>query len=335
MRPALLAGLCAAHLAAGLAPEPSAVTAEAARWASTTGHYAWQIVGHSRRGRPIGMLLATARPEALHQQLRLMVLARQHGDESSPANAALLWMRTNAVSPVPFRDVAVLLVPTVNPDGAAAGRRTNGAGVDLNRDWLALSQPETRLVDGLIREWQPHVLVDLHEFDGLQQGRRREEDWVEILQTGRPDEDQTAQWLLHELVASQQRVGEPVRSLTVPPGTTAETLCHRAVALRHHLPALLIEVGDQRADPGARAVNSVVDLLAQRHEVLKPRLDTLRGIGGWTPPDGWFAQPAPPPAPAAPPEPPAQPPPTPWPVAIGFATILLTLAKFRAEPADS
>lgn len=325
-----------AALAAGLAPEPDDVRAEAAALAKMAAHYQWHLAGHSGHGRPIGLLVATARPADLAAQFRILVFARQHGDETSPAAAALLWLRSNAAEPTRFRRVAVLLVPTLNPDGAATGRRSNGAGVDLNRDWQALSQPETQLADALVRRWQPHLVVDLHEFDGLQQGRRHEEDWIEMLRTGRPAQDQTAGWLLHEVVAAQQRVGEPVRALVVEPGSTAMTLAHRALALRHRVPALLVEVGDRRADPAARVLDQLVALASARYDVLKPRVDALRGSRDWHPPAGVLATSSesvtasPPSGPA-----PAGPPPTPpWPAALALAAILLSTAKFRVDPDD-
>jgi len=335
VKAALTALWLASSLAAGLAPEPDDVANVAAALAASSPHYVWQNAGHSGEGRPIGLLIASAAPDDLASQLRILVFARQHGDETSPARAALLWMRTNAANPSSFRRVAVLLVPTLNPDGAARGRRQNGAGVDLNRDWGHPSQPETRLGEALVRRWQPHLVIDLHEFDGVRQGRRHEEDWIEMYRTGRPAQDQTAGWLLHETVAAQQHVGEPIRSLIVEPGTTAATLCHRALAARHRVPSLLVEIGDHRPDPGARVLDRLVALMASRAETLKPRLDALRGRTEWHPPAGW-----PPPTPAAddvdPPLPePAGPPPTPpWPAALALGAILLSTAKFRLDPAD-
>jgi hypothetical protein len=62
-------------------------------------------------------------------------------------------------------DHGVLIVPTPNPDGIANDTRTNANVVDLNRDWLALSQPEVRPLAQLLGLVRPLVLVDHHEAD--------------------------------------------------------------------------------------------------------------------------------------------------------------------------
>jgi predicted deacylase len=77
------------------------------------------------------------------------------------------------------------LVPAVNPDGVDAGTRWNAHHVDLNRNgdpqhWgrddgsssnpsssnyrgpRAMSEPETRAFDALVRELRPNVVLDLH-----------------------------------------------------------------------------------------------------------------------------------------------------------------------------
>lgn len=75
-----------------------------------------------------------------------------HGDE--PAGPlAILELLENGLSP----DVTWHICPVINPSGLKAGTRHNAAGVDLNRDYLALGQPEV----------QAHVrwLGDLGIFD--------------------------------------------------------------------------------------------------------------------------------------------------------------------------
>jgi hypothetical protein len=83
-----------------------------------------------------------------------------------------------------LKDVIVLIVPSMNPDGQAmitewyrkyAGTRYEGgampwlyhpyAGHDNNRDWYMLNLPETRAVNRVAyRDWLPQVLVDVHQM---------------------------------------------------------------------------------------------------------------------------------------------------------------------------
>ena len=122
-----------------------------------------------------------------------------HGNEISSADAALveayhlLASQGDAGVDAVLRDALVLIDPMQNPDGRARfiagnlqgramtadpapysaehdepwpGGRSNHYLFDMNRDWFAQSQPETR---GRIRiglEFQPQITVDLHEQGG-------------------------------------------------------------------------------------------------------------------------------------------------------------------------
>ncbi len=59
-------------------------------------------------------------------------------------------------------------VPVSNPDHAQhdlwVGARTNHYGFDLNRQWLLLTQPESRAWVGAWQRWKPHVAADMHEM---------------------------------------------------------------------------------------------------------------------------------------------------------------------------
>ena len=57
-------------------------------------------------------------------------------------------------------------MPVVNPDGTAESRRVNAQGKDVNRDWMALETCEAQYVDGIVKRWKPHVLIDVHEWTG-------------------------------------------------------------------------------------------------------------------------------------------------------------------------
>jgi hypothetical protein len=120
-----------------------------------------------------------------------------HGNEISPAGAALLEAyhllaatndpRVDAI----LKDAVVLIDPLQNPDGRGRfvqstrtgraatpdayalgaehdepwpGGRGNHYFFDLNRDWFAHTQPESRGKVAALLEWMPHVVVDLHEM---------------------------------------------------------------------------------------------------------------------------------------------------------------------------
>ncbi len=120
-----------------------------------------------------------------------------HGNEISSPDAALLTAyhllaaRNDRMTDEILSKVIVLIDPTQNPDGrdrfvhnfeiaegpdpdasplAAEhnepwpGGRTNHYYFDLNRDWFALTQPETRGRVRALQEWYPLVFADLHEM---------------------------------------------------------------------------------------------------------------------------------------------------------------------------
>lgn len=124
-----------------------------------------------------------------------------HGDEISTTDAALalahhlLAARNDAVVDKILAETIVVIDPNQNPDGrdrfvhsfvsalgleALADRytaehdqpwprgRLNHYLFDMNRDWFALTQPETRGRVKAILEWHPVVVVDAHEMGGDQ-----------------------------------------------------------------------------------------------------------------------------------------------------------------------
>lgn len=60
-----------------------------------------------------------------------------------------------------------IILPTVNPDGFQAGTRRNANNVDINRDFMALQQPESRLVAQAMGQSRPTLMVDHHESVNL------------------------------------------------------------------------------------------------------------------------------------------------------------------------
>lgn len=119
-----------------------------------------------------------------------------HGAETSSGEAAMLTayylVANRSAETQGFLDNAVILIdPSQNPDGrdraanwhnawksnpAVAdpldkehvepfpGGRTNHYFTDLNRDWLAVTQKETRPKIDFFHQWYPNVQIDFHEM---------------------------------------------------------------------------------------------------------------------------------------------------------------------------
>lgn len=135
-------------------------------------------IGRSAGGRPL-TAVHIARSSDQSPEWRLLLIGQQHGDEPAGKDALLQLIHRASERPETLPpDVDLWIVPVANPDGAAADRRRNDAGVDLNRDHLLLSQPETRALNLLARDVRPHIIVDCHEFDRSSQDYR-DRGWTE------------------------------------------------------------------------------------------------------------------------------------------------------------
>jgi murein peptide amidase A len=137
----------------------------------------WDLVGLSGEARPIALRQFGDRSIAG----KLLVFGCIHGDECAAGRFRPLSTLTG-FCPDPSSDIFV--VPNLNPDGAARGSRTNGRGVDLNRNfpsgWRPIgsrgdpqysgpkpfSEPETRLAARIIRALQPRATIWFHQYRG-------------------------------------------------------------------------------------------------------------------------------------------------------------------------
>lgn len=114
---------------------------------------------------------------------RVFLYAQQHGNEASGKEALLYLIRRFTEQPHLLPETLDLwILPCLNPDGMVAGKRTNGAGADLNRDHLLLTQPETQVLHRLVQRLMPHLTVDLHEYstDHEDFGRLGWKEWATI-----------------------------------------------------------------------------------------------------------------------------------------------------------
>jgi len=115
------------------------------------------LLGDSTAGRPI-YAYRVGNPAAR----KLLVVGSVHGNEPAGLEVTRRLLRV-----APPLHTELWIVPTLNPDGLALRTRANAAGVDLNRDFGAFSQPETRIARALIRRVRPFLSVWFHQPQGL------------------------------------------------------------------------------------------------------------------------------------------------------------------------
>ena len=160
-------------------------------------------LGRSLDGRPIkAVRLGNPR----HRRL-VILIGRQHPPEVSGALAMEAFLteigQQIRAGRLANDRVQFLVVPMLNPDGVARGHwRANRGAEDLNRDWGAFSQPETRAVkmwlDALPGSVRPIAMVDFHstnrnlfyvqgEADTDEREERFLAGWLGASQTQLPD----------------------------------------------------------------------------------------------------------------------------------------------------
>jgi hypothetical protein len=100
---------------------------------------------------------------------KVLLWSQMHGDESTATMALADIFRFLADrDPHPLRDrlrreLTIVFVPMLNPDGAELFRRQNAAGIDINRDARPLATPEARALKGIRDRLTPDFGFNLHD----------------------------------------------------------------------------------------------------------------------------------------------------------------------------
>lgn len=125
-------------------------------------------IATTRQGRHLfAVVVSSARAAGTDTaKVRVLLFAQQHGDEPSGKEALTLLLARCASGTMAevLQHLDLVIVPQMNPDGAESGRRRTADTIDLNRNHVLLTSPETRALHDLFARWLPHVTLDVHEY---------------------------------------------------------------------------------------------------------------------------------------------------------------------------
>lgn len=149
--------------------------------------------GYTYEGRALPLAVVGAKdatPETVADRgkTRILFLANIHAGEVEGKEALLSLLRSIAKGERDawFRDVVLLIAPIYNADGnervnvanrgaqhgpiGGMGTRPNAQGLNINRDGMKMETVEARSLARLLKDYDPHVNVDLHTTNGSDHG---------------------------------------------------------------------------------------------------------------------------------------------------------------------
>ena len=126
-----------------------------------------EVLAKSVQGRSIfGVKFSSSEFGKDPSKIKVLFLAQQHGNEQGGKEGALLLMQEllKPENRYLFNRIDLVIVPQMNPDGSETNHRRNGNGMDLNRNHLILTEPETTGLHRLFDKYLFEVTMDIHEY---------------------------------------------------------------------------------------------------------------------------------------------------------------------------
>ena len=120
-----------------------------------------KVIGRSVLGKPI------YKYEIGIGKIRILMWSQMHGNESTTTKALFDFFNIihsqEALGVKLLQEFTFCFLPMVNPDGAELYTRENANKVDLNRDSVDLSQPESQLLRKIFDDFKPDFCYNLHD----------------------------------------------------------------------------------------------------------------------------------------------------------------------------
>ncbi len=94
---------------------------------------------------------------------KILLWSQMHGNETTTTKAVFNFLKSIHANSSLLTHFSFTFLPILNPDGAEAFTRLNANKVDLNRDSVDLSQPESQLLRVVFNEVNPNLALNMHD----------------------------------------------------------------------------------------------------------------------------------------------------------------------------
>jgi len=123
-----------------------------------------EIIGYSYLNKPIYKI------KLGNGKIKVLIWSQMHGNESTGTKAIfdLLNFFTKPKDSIELRNsilnnIELIIIPILNPDGATLYTRENAQNIDLNRDAVDLSTPESKVLNKILYKIKPKYCFNLHD----------------------------------------------------------------------------------------------------------------------------------------------------------------------------
>ncbi|WP_317167869.1 M14 family zinc carboxypeptidase [Blattabacterium cuenoti] len=102
-------------------------------------------------------------------KIKVLIWSQMHGNETTGTKSMFdvlgFFIKKTNCDWVQFlkKNLTILFIPMLNPDGSEIFQRRNAINIDLNRDAIRLQSPEIQILFKEIEKNKPNILFNLHD----------------------------------------------------------------------------------------------------------------------------------------------------------------------------